>query len=238
MSIRRRFRFRVPSLFLSALVLACGADVTDDPGRGIPGDGGVDGSSNNGGTSTGGTSSGGSSVGGSSAGGTASGGVGSAGSGTEPASNCITSSECAIRSISCCGSCGAPTRDDVIAMRRDALSDYTPADCGMGCPACAMLGDSTLLASCDDGICTVLDLQLHRSPECMSNTDCAVRTQACCPCGSGTGMGELVAISDSAAYEVLVCGGSVDCDDCVPEYPLQVTAACESGRCVLNATRF
>ena len=51
-------------------------------------------------------------------------------------------------------------------------------------------------------------------------------------------MGELVAVSDAAAYEVLVCSGVFGCDECVPEYPAAVTATCELGRCVLNDSRF
>src|SRR5690606_17200198 len=77
-----------------------------------------------------------------------------------PRTRCGHSTECQLVPATCCGSCGAHTREDVVSLHRDDVSAHQTRVCGddATCPACFQRPDPALLAECVDGECTVLDL--------------------------------------------------------------------------------
>ncbi|HJL15282.1 MAG TPA: hypothetical protein RMH99_06490 [Sandaracinaceae bacterium LLY-WYZ-13_1] len=152
---------------------------------------------------------------------------------------CEVPSDCVVVPESCCGSCGAATRGDAIAVHRDRTGDWRGMACGddMGCPACFMQQDPTLVATCEAGHCAVVDLQTHPATECASADDCRVRAAECCECGATVEPGTLIAISDEGAFGPLVCDPGMGCPECLPMYPPEVSAACEAGRCVAVGPR-
>jgi hypothetical protein len=165
---------------------------------------------------------------------------GSAGSPAVP-TECTGHADCALRATTCCGTCGAPTRDDVIALRVDALDDYSSAVCGPQgamCPACAALPNRKLFATCAAGVCQVVDLTQSTVTACSSDGDCVVRTPECCECGANMDFLSLVAIAAArrAEFESLVCQPTSACPECAPVYPPNVVAVCWSGHCTALLT--
>lgn len=150
------------------------------------------------------------------------------------ATACEYPADCLLRSASCCGSCGAPSRTDTIALAVDYASTYANDVCGDDamCPACAAQPDNTLLATCDAGQCVVIDLLEHESTACTDASECIVRTPECCPCGGSTDEFSVIAVSTTATvgYETLVCDPRADCATCEPEYPA-VTVDCIDDHC-------
>jgi hypothetical protein len=150
---------------------------------------------------------------------------------------CDSTSDCVVVSQSCCGTCGAPTRGDAIAINRAADSEHAQLACEdeVGCPACAPLFiDPTLVATCRAGACELVDLRRHPASACAQDSDCKVRTPDCCECGGDTEPGRLVGIAASAErdYAALVCDPDSACPECAPIYPSEVTVECSSaGRC-------
>jgi hypothetical protein len=145
---------------------------------------------------------------------------------------CSKSSECVIRPASCCGQCGAATRDDIVALRSDQVTAYQTATCGdsSGCPACYSAQDATLIATCDAGHCKVVDLKLHAATACSAASDCRIRTNVCCECGDPTDIEHIIAISSESEFSPLVCDGQA-CPECAPIYPAEVVVDCVSGHC-------
>lgn len=199
------------------------------------------GSTNSDGTS-GGTAGTGGGVGGSGggvggSGGSGVGGVGGGSGGTTSPDMfaCQVNSDCLLRSASCCGSCGAATREDSIAINKQFSAQYASQNCeAVDCPGCFMPQDPTLLATCRGGQCTVVDLLTHPATECQSPNDCRPRTTDCCECGAPTDPEHLIAISVSGdlQYSQLVCDPAVGCDDCLPNYP-PVSIGCIDNHCQL-----
>lgn len=148
---------------------------------------------------------------------------------------CAVPSECLVVPASCCGSCGAATRGDAVAVSRSRADAYRASVCGddFGCPACFMEPDPTLVATCQAGRCVVVDLQLHAATECAGPTDCRVRASECCECGASITPSTVVAVSNGAAYEALVCDPGTGCPECAPVYPDDYGAFCDEGRCVM-----
>jgi hypothetical protein len=150
-------------------------------------------------------------------------------------------SDCLVVPASCCGACGAATRTDSIAVNRSRASDYRTSACGddIGCPACFMPQDPTLVPTCAAGRCEVVDLHLHPSAACADATDCRLRTQTCCECGGDTGPEGLISIrvDGEADYTALVCDPTMGCPECLPMYPTDAVASCsDEGFCeVLRA---
>jgi hypothetical protein len=180
---------------------------------------------------TGGTSTGGSSTGG----GPASGGTG--GGVPIDVRACSVNSECILRAASCCGSCGSPTRADVIALNQAALDAYSNSVCdpAQQCPDCpAPAPDPTLIATCQQGQCEVVDLTTSPITACSGDTACVIRTNACCECGGPMDQGSIIAINhdSGASYAALVCNPDATCADCLPVYPTSVQAVCNSGHCL------
>ncbi|MCB9583905.1 MAG: hypothetical protein H6718_00815 [Polyangiaceae bacterium] len=205
-----------------ALSAGCGGSANSGGGAGSGGSGGSAGSAGNGGSA--GNAGGAGNAGTSGSGGTA--GV---------PNDCQVPSDCVVMPISCCGSCGVPSRGDAQAVRKDQAQAVSQAACGegSGCPACAAPPDPTLLATCEAGQCTLVDLQEDPITECMTGEDCRIRTDTCCECGGPTDEGHLIAIRKDGNFESLVCDPNTGCDDCIPDYGTSgfVQAECIKGRC-------
>lgn len=154
---------------------------------------------------------------------------------------CETPSDCIVATESCCGTCGAPTRGDAVAIASDKSAAYRDATCGpdTGCPACAPLFiDPTLVATCREQRCELIDLLEDEASACESDDDCRVRTKDCCPCGGDTSMGRLIGVSSENAYSALVCDPDQGCPECAPAYPDEVTVSCNAdAHCVTHDTR-
>lgn len=148
--------------------------------------------------------------------------------------HCVRNDDCVIRPASCCGACGAATRGDVIAVEKTRAALYASDHCaGVGCPACYAEPDPTLLATCVDHKCAVVDLLAHDSTSCSADGDCRIRTTSCCECNGATDRAHLVAVSSEVDFSPLVCDGQA-CPECAPLYPVNVSASCnESGHCVV-----
>jgi len=155
---------------------------------------------------------------------------------TEPFDECSVPTDCVVVPASCCGSCGAASRGDAVAVNTARTSAHRASACGddADCPACFAEPDPTLVATCEAGRCAVVDLQAHPSTECAAATDCRVRAVECCECGATISPSTVVAISDPGAFEPLVCEPGMGCPECAPVYPDDLVAACEAGRCVVN----
>jgi hypothetical protein len=198
------------------------------------GNAGTAGSSNSGGTGFGGSGSLGSAGRGTvGSGGTAFGGSG----GSAGFASCSLSTECVVRSESCCGDCGAASRTDMIAIARGSVGPYSLSICrDSGCPACYRPQDPTLLARCENASCTVVDLLALPLTECSSDLDCRLRTASCCECGGNVSMDALIAVRKDAepALQRLICDPNVGCDACLPQYPEHARAACFTGRCTVT----
>ncbi len=156
-------------------------------------------------------------------------------------SDCTAPSDCVVVPVSCCGSCGAATRGDAVAIHVDRRSDHQTIACGGGmaaCPACYSPQDPSLIATCNAGTCEVVDLLVDPISECVDGMDCRLRTQSCCECGGDTTMEGLIAIprTSEEAYMTLVCddGPMAGCPECAPLYPMEASAVCDAtGHCAV-----
>ena len=218
-------------------MLGCGGTTVESSDGTDSGAGGnTGGAAGSGGSGIGGVAggTGGSSASGGSGGTSVGGSGGTSGAAGASWDACDLTSECVIRSQSCCGTCGAATRDDVTALNQDFVSTYASNEClGQGCPACYKATDPTLFAQCMQGLCTVVDLLQHPVTQCSSASDCRIRTKDCCECGGGMNEESLLAINvgQEAAFSALVCDPNTACPECMPDYP-DVVADCQNGRCI------
>ena len=148
---------------------------------------------------------------------------------------CDRPSACVVRPASCCGSCGAATRSDLVAVASARAADYANATCGLGwgCPACYLAQDPTLLATCGGGACAAIDWATHPANACAKDADCRVRTRSCCECPGPVGREELLAVPTGATgdFMALVCDADAACGKCMPQYPKDALAVCEAGHC-------
>lgn len=145
---------------------------------------------------------------------------------------CTKSSECVIRPASCCGQCGAATREDAVAINQSHLSDYQNAHCAdVGCATCYSAQDARLIATCDAGRCKLVDLAAHPSTACTADSQCRIRTNVCCECGGPTNVEHLIGVSSEPAFVALVCSSDQACPECEPIYPPGAMALCDDGHC-------
>jgi len=140
---------------------------------------------------------------------------------------CTTGDDCVVIPSSCCGSCGAATPTDMVAVRKDKVSAARAARCtGVGCPACFMEQSANLQARCVSGKCQAFDVRADAVSACSGPNDCKLRMAECCECG-GT---HVIAIASSkeAAYTSAVCPASPSCAKCAPTYPMFTVAVCDA----------
>ncbi len=201
----------IPVGGLLTLLVACGGttDVFDD------GSGGAGGSTSSSTSSNGSTSSSTSS------------------SGTNTA--CADSLECELVSETCCGVCGMPTLDDMVALHEDDVAAHVQDVCAglVDCPDCPSMPNPHLFAYCDAGLCKGATVTDDAQGGCQDSTDCKLRVGLdCCECGAE---GPLTAIP--IAYEPklqeLVCDGDYGCPECAPAYPSDAEPYCDQGACVV-----
>lgn len=224
---------------LVLLGVGCGGSTSEGAAGGSSsgGSGGASGggaTAGNGAGGSGGSANGGSGASGGS-GGSASGGSG--GSGGDSINHCRVPSDCVVIPASCCGSCGAATREDSIAVNKGLAGyarDLACGAAGMNCPGCYMPSDANLLSTCTAGKCQLIDLLASAATECEVHTDCRLRTNQCCECGGAQDVEHLVAVSDSSALEHLVCDPNIACTECDPGEPAGAEAQCQGGRCVVQ----
>lgn len=137
---------------------------------------------------------------------------------------CAVATDCVVVPASCCGSCGAPSSGDAVALHRDDALAYRRGVCGdQLCPACAQDDPPHLLADCVGGACVLVDLMNDSGQEwsgCESDDDCTLRTRDCCPCGADIVESNLVAIRQDryADFGSLVCEPGASCPECEPSY--------------------
>ncbi len=139
-------------------------------------------------------------------------------------SSCAAPADCVVVPMSCCGSCGAATPDDMIGVSRDAQDRYRSVACegGMICPACAQEQDPALIATCAGGSCLAIDLHTSALTACTSDADCVLRPADCCGCDYS-----FIAIGSASEdeYRTLVCDPRADCPPCGPPSPPPGTSA-------------
>ncbi len=145
-----------------------------------------------------------------------------------PLKACATSADCVVVPSSCCGTCGAATADDMIAVSRDSAANYRTSVCaGTSCPACAPQQDPFLFASCGSGgWCAAFDLQASVAT-CGTDADCELRPADCCGCSS-----RFIAVARASESEYLrwACAGDTSgCHSCPPPTPPSgAAAACDT----------
>lgn len=148
---------------------------------------------------------------------------------------CAQPSDCLVRSTSCCGTCGAATRGDIVAISVGAANAYAVQACSgsNGCPTCFGVTDARLVATCRAGHCAVVDLATHPSTACAVSSDCRVRTSECCECGGEIDERHIIAVAAGGdpALQAQVCDSDQACPECAPIYPANVQATCDSGHC-------
>jgi len=140
---------------------------------------------------------------------------------------CSIPSDCVIQSLSCCASCGAPSPTDYTAMNRNSQYDYQRSACANtpDCAACnAQVGIAYLVATCEQGLCTLIDLREAAVTACSNASECYVRAPECSY--------SVIALSSasSVAYTSLVCSPNQACAYCAPIYPT-VNVGCIAGHC-------
>lgn len=208
------------------VLVACDGKTEDGGVRGVGGGGAFGGATA---TVGGATGQGGNTV---TSGGAAQGGA------TSITLACETNQDCTLRAATCCGVCGAPTIDDMIALPVDAVDAYAKQVCGTGpvmCPACATQLNPDLFATCDSGTCQAVDLAQSDWSLCTTASDCTVRAATCCECNASLERWNLVAVAKTALsdYASAICEPAQACAECMPVYPTEVTLDCVSGHCTL-----
>lgn len=150
---------------------------------------------------------------------------------------CTVPSECTLRPESCCGTCGAATSTDRIALPVTGVDDYVARVCtGIGCPDCAAVPDPNLFATCTAGACTAVDLHSDPLATCAVDEDCVLAVPQCCACGA-IGLGQAVAFNPAnGSLATLVCDPDVDCPPCVPDFGA-LRAICDAGHCTVVPSR-
>jgi hypothetical protein len=158
-----------------------------------------------------------------------------AGGGIAVDRTCNAPSDCVVQSLTCCPSCGLPNPSNYRAMNRYSQDGFRRGLCaGMdACPGCdAQVGINTLLATCVQGQCVLLDLLESEVTLCSTAKDCHLRVPECCECGGSTDEYSVVAVSSSSsvAYSSLMCSLNQVCADCAPIYP-NLQTECTTGHC-------
>jgi hypothetical protein len=152
---------------------------------------------------------------------------------------CTVNSDCVLVPVSCCGTCGAPTATDVLAINSDSIQLQSDLACANqavpGCPLCAAEPNGSLLAQCVQGSCEVFDVRASPVSACETAQECVLRVAACCECGAAMNVSSLIALNADqlSSYAQLVCDSTADCMDCAPVYPSDITIDCISGHCQL-----
>lgn len=143
-------------------------------------------------------------------------------------SRCTYPTDCILHSASCCGDCGAYTRDDIISLTSEDLAQYLDENCSQkGCPGCYKAPNPSLFADCSkEGQCTWIDIYdpnqdyATEYTRCSTDSDCVLRARECCECGAMISLENIVAIRKDklADFEKLVCKPGTGCTECAADY--------------------
>ena len=149
---------------------------------------------------------------------------------------CDVSSDCTLAANTCCGVCGMPTASDVDGVNASRLDQHYDEVCPIPqpCPDCPSALNPELVATCESGVCAVLDIHTADLSACTSADECVVRVPDCCECGADTSSYRLIAMRADrvGAYTARVCDPGTGCLACEPIYPAEATAICGTdGRC-------
>ncbi len=155
---------------------------------------------------------------------------------------CTGPGQCALVSVTCCGTCSVPTLADYTAVHRDQTAKHYARVCGpepFGCPPCVPIeNDDSLQAWCrfstssggggrPAGTCTAVDVREEPVSACETDADCVLRHSPCCePCEATRD--DLVALNPASmdAYRREVCAGGEGCPKCATSYPSDARASC------------
>jgi hypothetical protein len=152
-------------------------------------------------------------------------------------SACAVPSECVLAIVDCCGPCGLPALADYDAVNEEFVDEHFAAVCTDPdpiCPACGVFPNPELMATCEAGRCTGVDIGAEDITRCTDGSECRVRAAECCECGASMSPDNLVAIRADAVmdYTALLCDPDQGCLECMPVYPVDVQARCgEDGHC-------
>lgn len=147
---------------------------------------------------------------------------------------CVENSECLVVPQTCCGSCGAATRGDAVAVSRDELDQQRTDACAetMGCPACFAEPDPTLIATCRSNRCELVDLlERDEITACIQSTDCRLRFSGCCACASSDTPVIATRADAEQSFTALSCDSDQACPECAPVFDPSFVAECTGGRC-------
>lgn len=154
--------------------------------------------------------------------------------------SCEETTDCALVTATCCGTCGVPTLADVTAMRVSSVLQFRGEICpdDVGCPDCLVQNNPNLYAVCNEGKCEAVDLTERADSACSLASECTLLPAFCCACGAGTDVSEVVAINRDRSREFVASrcatqglGEPVACDDCLWSAPDAPVAECTSGHC-------
>lgn len=151
-------------------------------------------------------------------------------------SRCNEPSECIVTHAGCCEPCVEPTLDDVIGISPDDLEEYRASTCAdpVACPDCEpAFPNPDLVATCNARACVAVDVQGLPATRCTDDDECRVRTNTCCECDADPTFPNLIGITPLGVLDLLglVCDSDATCDPCTPDYPSDVEAYCNAGRC-------
>lgn len=148
---------------------------------------------------------------------------------------CAKPSECLIRPNSCCAGCDEPNAAGVDAVNASMQDAHYAEVCPVAeiCPRCAERPNPSLVATCVNSRCEVLDVENSSFGSCQKPDDCIIRSNRCCECGGGE-VSDVIALNVSrvAEYEQEVCDADQGCPECVPSYD-QFEADCVDNQCVV-----
>lgn len=151
---------------------------------------------------------------------------------------CDKPGECDIRPKSCCGTCGAPTPDDMIGVNWQKGDAYTQRVCGgTACAECFKEPDPNLAPVCRlmmvKVTCSAVDVRSDPMSECKTSQDCVLRYAGCCePCAAND-PSKLLALSvkGRAEYAANQCHPDAGaCPKCAVVYPPGYEAVCNKMR--------
>ena len=145
---------------------------------------------------------------------------------------CSAASDCTLLPESCCGSCGAATGTDMVAVANDDVEANRARACRdtVGCPDCFMEQDPFLLAVCSAGECEARNLRVDPLTACTNSDECVLAPRECCACGVLGRAGVVAFNPDRGSDAALVCDPVAECPPCVPIFD-GLRAECVSGRC-------
>ncbi len=151
---------------------------------------------------------------------------------------CVLPSDCVRRANDCCAF-GGPTVAAYSAIHTDELEAFTEWQaCGdmFACPPGLPVPQPYILATCQAGMCGLVDVREEAFTACADDSECRIRTNDCCECGGGTEGEDLVAVSGGGIEDLVCDPGAIGCPECGAVYPDDVRAVCTGGVCL--AERF